>query len=94
MPDRPRTPLERDLESLQKAVTYGELAREQRDAVAFQLWTEMDMTQREISERLDRADRAAGGDGISHGMTQKLLYRIRKAHEEELLSAANTRRRR
>lgn len=92
MPDRPRNPLERELEVQQKAVTHGDIARERRDAAAFQLWQD-GMTQKEIAERLDRADRSAGGTGVTHGMTQKALYRMRKAREEELVAASSRRRR-
>jgi len=93
MPNRARTPIERDLEAQQKRVTIGEIARQKRDAIAFQMWT-AGMTQREIAERLDRADRDAGGTGVSHGMTQKLLYRLRKEREAELVVVASARRRR
>jgi transposase len=93
MPERPRNPLERELESKQKAVTLGELASQRRDDVAFQLWTG-GMTQKEIAERLDRADRAAGGAGVSHGMVQKSLYRMRKVREAELVAASTNHRRR
>lgn len=92
MPDRPRSPLERELEVQQKAVTHGDIARERRDTAAFQLW-DQGMTQKEIAERLDRADRAAGGNGVTHGQVQKALFRMRKAHEAELLAAAPRRRR-
>jgi hypothetical protein len=94
MTDRPRTPLERELEAKQKAATVGQLASQRRDDVAFELWN-AGMTQKEIAERLDRADRAAGGSGVSHGMVQKSLYRMRKVREAELVAAsANHRRRR
>jgi hypothetical protein len=92
MPDRPRSPLERELEVQQKRVTEGDRARERRDAAAFDLWTE-GLTQKDIAERLDRADRAAGGEGVTHGQVQKLLYRMRRAREEELVAASSRRRR-
>jgi len=81
-------PAERELERYQEAVTKGDIARARRDEAAFLLWTQHDMTQKEIAERLDRADRRHGGGGISHGTTQKMLFRIRKSKEAALLEAA------
>lgn len=92
MPAAPRTPLQRQLEQLQKKVTEGELARARLDAVAFSLWTEEMMTQQEIADRMDRADRAAGGEGVTHGRVQKTLYRLRRARENELVLSSSRRR--
>jgi transposase len=83
----PSNPVERELEVQQAKVTAGEIARKRRDAIAFQLWQD-GMTQKEVAERLDRADRAAGGEGITHGTCQKMLFRMRKAREQELIEAA------
>jgi transposase len=87
MPAAPRNPVERELEVQQAKVTAGEIARQRRDAIAFELW-QGGMTQKEVAERLDRADRAAGGSGISHGTCQKMLFRMRKAIEDELIESA------
>ena len=84
---RPMNPDERELERCQELATKGEQARQRRDEIAFRLWQE-GMTQKEIAERLDRADRRHGGNGISHGTTQKALFRMRKAREQELLEHA------
>ncbi len=88
MTTRPMTPEERDLEHYQELATKGEIARTRRDEIAFRLWQD-GMTQKEIAERLDRADRRYGGSGISHGTTQKALFRMRKARETELLESAH-----
>lgn len=55
--------------------------------LAFRMWMD-GYTQKDIGERLDRADRRAGGAGISPGTAQKMLYRTRKAKESELLTEA------
>ncbi len=78
------TPDERSLEKLQKKVAEGEIARGRRDELAFQMWND-GMTQAEIAERLDRADRSAGGQGITASTTQKVLFRLRKKKEAQLL---------
>lgn len=85
----PRTPDERELERLQKKVTEGETSRDRRDALAFKLWQD-GMIQKDIAARLDRADRSVGGNGVTHAMIQKVLYRMRAAQEQELLDAART----
>lgn len=87
MPAPPRTPNERELEHLQAKVTEGERARDRLMELAFRMWMD-GYTQRDIAERLDRADRRAGGSGISAGTAQKMLYRTRKAKESGLLSEA------
>ena len=92
MPAPPRGQLERQLEQTQKLVTQGEIARRRRDDIAFALWQE-GHTQKDIAERMDRADRAAGGDGITHGQVQKTLFRIRRELEQELVATANGRHR-
>ena len=84
MPAPPRTPEERELEKLQRKVAEGEVARKRRDALAFALWQD-GMKQAEIADRLDRADKAGGGEGMSSATTQKLIFRYRKAREAELL---------
>ncbi|MCJ7725650.1 MAG: hypothetical protein MUP76_04595 [Acidimicrobiia bacterium] len=84
---RPRTPNETELERLQAKVTEGERARERLTELAFTMWQD-GYTQKDIAERLDRADRRAGGDGITHGTAQKMLYRTKKAKEPELLAEA------
>lgn len=86
----PRSPItvkERELERLQAAVTKGEASRVLRDELAFELWQD-GMTQKEIAERLDRADRRHGGTGITHGTTQKSLFRMRRQREQELIEKA------
>jgi transposase len=90
MPGPPRTPDERELEHLQAKVTEGERARERLTELAFRMWMG-GYTQKDIAERLDRADRRAGGDGISAGTAQKMLYRARKAREDGLLAEAGVR---
>lgn len=81
------TPDERELEHLQAKVTEGERARDRLMELAFRMWMD-GYTQKDIGERLDRADRRAGGAGISPGTAQKMLYRTRKAKESELLTEA------
>jgi len=85
----PRGPLERDLERQQKMISEGESAREKRNRVAFELW-QSGMTQGEIAERLDRADRGSGGSGVTLAATQKMLYQYRKRNEQALLDAASS----
>ena len=75
----PRTSDESALESTQSRLTRAQrdVARltAQRDALAQRLWRDRSMTQAEIAERLDRADRRAGGDGVSYAQLQKRLWR-------------------
>ena len=80
----PRSQDERNLEAFQEKVAQGEIARVRRDELAFKLWTE-GMTQAEIADRLDRADRRGGGEGVTTSTTQKFLFRLRKKKEAELL---------
>lgn len=78
----PKNANQRNLEVLQKKVAEGEVARERRDRLAFSMW-QAGMTQNEIAQRLDRADRSGGGSGVTASTAQKLLYRIRKRSEAE-----------
>lgn len=76
-----RNPDEARLEQLQTALTNAEadvrkLAAE-RDALALHLWLDRRVPQAEIAVRLDRADRAAGGEGVSYAAVQKRLFRER-----------------
>ena len=84
-----RTPDERRLELLQSQITRRErdLAQlqSQRDALALSLWLDERMTQGEITDRLDRADRRAGGPGMSYARVQKKLWRAR----DQLVAAAS-----
>jgi hypothetical protein len=69
---------ERALEQVQSRLTRAELDVErlaaERDRIALRLW-HAGLPQAEIAERLDRADRRAGGGGISYAATQKRLWR-------------------
>ena len=76
-PPPARGQAQRQLETLQKKVTEGQLALARRDELAYAMWQD-GMSQAEIAARLDRADRAAGGDGITLAVTQKRLFRLRK----------------
>lgn len=74
----PSTSDERALEQTQARLSKAEadvarLAAE-RDRIALRLW-HAGLPQAEIAERLDRADRRAGGEGISYAATQKRLWR-------------------
>lgn len=74
---------ERALEQTQTRLTKAErdvmrLAAE-RDRIALRLWRD-GLPQAEIAERLDRADRRAGGGGISYAATQKRLWRTSNGH--------------
>lgn len=87
----PQSQDERDLERMQGLVTKGEQARKMRDDLAFRLWWKGGLTQADIASRLDRADRRAGGKGISLASTQKSLFRMRRALQHELLQHADNR---
>ena len=50
----------------------------ERDAIALHMWLDARVPQAEIAERLDRADRRGGGDGVTYAATQKLLWRRRQ----------------
>jgi hypothetical protein len=75
----PRSVDERSLEQVQMKLTRAQLEAArltaQRDGLAQQLWFDRRMTQAEIAERLDRADRRSGGDGVSYAQLQKRLWR-------------------
>ena len=60
----PRTPDERELETLQGKVTEGDKARQRLTELACNMWLSGSYTQQDIAERLDRADRRHGGDGL------------------------------
>jgi hypothetical protein len=84
----PRNPDERRLEQLQARLTaatneVNHLTTE-RDRLALRLWLDDNVPQSEIAERLDRADRRAGGSGISYAATQKRIWRRR----DQLLTAS------
>lgn len=76
----PKTQNERRLEQLQTRITAAmqQVAHmtEERDRLALRLWLDDCVPQSEIAERLDRADRRAGGDGVSYAATQKRIYRL------------------
>lgn len=75
----PRSTDERSLEQVQMRLTRAQLETArlaaQRDGLAQQLWFDRRMTQAEIAERLDRADRRSGGAGVSYAQLQKRLWR-------------------
>lgn len=76
------------LGELQAAVIEGDAATAERNELAFRLWAEGSLTQREIAAALDHADRSHGGGGITLDMIQKALSRIRRRRQDELLDAA------
>ena len=75
----PKTADERRLEQLQARLTAAQrevaTLTAERDQLALHLWLDENIPQSEIAERLDRADRRAGGDGISYAQTQKRIWR-------------------
>ena len=79
----------RRLETLQARITQTQrqvsALIDQRDHLALHLWLHASVAQSEIAERLDRADRRAGGNGISYAATQKRINRLHNA-DAELLS--------
>lgn len=85
----PKTTDERRLEQLQGRLTAAQRSvaalQEQRDALALRLWLDSCVPQAEIAERLDRADRRAGGPGITYAATQKRIHRLHTG-EAPLLS--------
>lgn len=84
-------PIARDVERiarLQAQITQAESATEERNELAFSLWAN-GLTQAEITEVLDRADRAVGGEGITLAAVQKMLSRMRADREAELLRTAS-----
>ena len=84
----PHTSKERHLAHLQEEVTRlnieAAMLAEIRDRLALELWLDDDVPQMHIAQRLDQADRAAGGDGISLAAVQKrmnrLQHRMRRNH--------------
>lgn len=84
-PRPPRRQDERDLERIQAKMTKASIeldqARALRDQIAFKLWRNAKMPQDEITARLDRADRNAGGTGVTIAAVQKALFRYRKQME-------------
>lgn len=75
------------LEALQHTVAQADAALRERNELAFDMWQE-GYTQREIAETIDRADRQAGGPGVTHDSIAKTLYRMRLEREEQLISSA------
>ena len=79
----PSNAVEQRLENTQVRLTKAQLdvARlsAERDELALRLWLDQSLPQAEITERLDRADRRAGGPGISYAATQKRLWRTANA---------------
>jgi len=83
-----RSARERRLERIQERLTklcleVNRLTLE-RDQLVLDLWLRGNVPQAELAERLDRADRKAGGEGISYAATQKRLWRARN---DELVEA-------
>lgn len=76
-----------ELIELQTEIAEREAALIERNEAAFDLWTE-GMTQREIAEHLDAADRAAGGPGVTQSAIAKVIYRMRRDREAELMASA------
>ena len=78
-----RNRAETQLEHVQVRLTRAQrdLAKltAERDSLALVLWLDQRMAQAEIAERLDRADRRAGGRGVSYAATQKNLWRARRS---------------
>lgn len=76
----PSTATERSLEQIQARLTRAEMEvlrlTAERDDIAMRLWLSDSVPQAEIAERLDRADRRSGGQGISYAATQKRLWRL------------------
>lgn len=70
---------ERELERMQRLVTQGQLADTRRKELILKLH-EQGMTQVEITARLDRAARSAGGDGVGEDAVNKLIARQRRAY--------------
>ena len=83
----PRTSDERRLEQVQARLTAAQREvshlTEQRDRLALRLWLDENVPQSEIAERLDRADRRAGGEGVSYAAIQKRIWR----RKDEVLAA-------
>lgn len=67
---------ERELERMQRIVTQGQLADQRRKELIVRLH-EQGMTQVELTSRLDRASRAAGGEGVGEDAVNKLIKRWR-----------------
>lgn len=81
------------MEESQRAATEAmalyELNLERRDELAFQLWND-GWSYPQIAERLDAADRSAGGSGVTLSLISKRLYLIRREREDALLEAATS----
>lgn len=84
----PRTNDERRLETLQARITQAQQQVNnlivQRDHLALHLWLDARVAQSEIAERLDRADRRAGGNGVSYAAMQKRMNRLQQANSAML----------
>lgn len=68
---------ERELERMQRLVTQGQLADERRKELIVKLH-QQGLTQVEITTRLDRVSRAAGGNGVGEDAVNKLIRRYRR----------------
>lgn len=79
-PPRSRTETKLENTQMRLARAQRELVKmtAERDALALHLWLDDRLTQAEIAERLDRADRRAGGPGVSYAAVQRALYRRRQ----------------
>lgn len=72
----PRTAAEKELESLQIAVTQGDLANVQRRQLIVEFY-EQGMSQGEIAARLSRAAIGAGGQGVGIDAVEHIVRRWR-----------------
>ena len=75
------------LKATQKHVTKGSIARRERDATAFWLWTH-GWGYAEITAALDAVDRENGGSGVSASTVGKSITRHRRSIEGELMGEA------
>ena len=80
-PGPARSATEARLEEIQRQLTAAmgtvERLMLERDNLALSLWLDESAPQIEVAERLDRADRLAGGPGVTYAALQKRLHRIR-----------------
>lgn len=72
----PRTPVEKELERIQRMVTKGKLAEERRRELINELYRG-GMTQVEIAARLSRASNAAGGNDVGEDGVYKIVKQMR-----------------
>jgi hypothetical protein len=73
----PRSQSERELERTQRTVTAGLMADERRKSLILELHRG-GMSQVEITARLDRASRSAGGEGVTEDSVNKIVARSRR----------------